>query len=343
MNSLACKFGKVVLLVSVFVILAGCNYSSQLTGRADAQEPVSRSAWLAYWDLDAGEKDLRRMGKKLNKLSYFAAYFDAADHPFIPWELSEWHRELAVEKENYETYLTFVNDRQDLDGSKALKDLEVLRRLLADETARKKHIDEIIALTLRGGYDGIELDYERVWRDEEIARYFPKFSDELYEQARKNNLKLRIVLEPGTPFSTVAFSPGPEYVVMLYNLYGTHSGPGPKANKEFIQKTLARMKFLPGKKSVALATGGGQWGDNGERRFLTESEAHDLAVQYGVTTRREESSQCLVFAYNDKGAAYEVWYADGRTINYWISIAKEQGVQNISLWRLGGNIELNGK
>lgn len=335
MISLACKFGKVVLLAAVFVLLTGCNYGNQLAGRADAQEPISRSAWLAYWDLDAGEKDLQRMGEKLDKLSYFAAYFDADDHPVIPRELSERHRELAAKKGNYESYLTFVNDRQNPDGSSELKDLEVLRRLLADETARRKHIDEIIALTLRGGYDGIELDYERIWRDKEIARCFPKFTDELYEQARKNNLKVRIVLEPGTPFSTVAFTPGPEYIVMLYNLYGTHSGPGPKANKEFIQKTLTRMKSLPGKKSVALATGGGQWGDNGERRFLTENEAKDLAVQHGVTTRRDESSQCLVFAYNDQGAAYEVWYADGKTINYWIAIAKEQGVQNISLWRLG--------
>ena len=33
------------------------------------------------------------------------------------------------------------------------------------------------------------------------------------------------------------YSVGPEYMVMLYNLYGLHSGPGPKADGPFIEKT----------------------------------------------------------------------------------------------------------
>jgi spore germination protein len=29
-----------------------------------------------------------------------------------------------------------------------------------------------------------------------------------------------------------------------------------------------------------------------------------------------------------------------KTLNYWISIAKEQGENNISLWRLGENVDI---
>jgi len=339
MNSVLGKIIKLAIVASVLVVVAGCNYNSQSVVNAVAKEPTKKGAWLAYWDLDAGEKDLKNMGKQLEKLSYFGAYFDKNDHLFIPQELSDKRSELKKTKEKYTTYLTFVNDKQNAEGSVVIKDTEVLRSLFADDSAMEKHIDEIIALTLQGKYDGIEVDYERIWKDEKIGQSFLRFTDKLYVKALKNKLKLRIVLEPSTPFSTVGFFKGPEYVVMLYNLYGLHSTPGAKANKDFIQKMISRMDSVPGEKSVAFSTGGCMWGDNGEKKFLTEVEAKTLVMVYDRETRRDEDSQCIVFDYMDKGVSYQVWYADGKTLNYWIAIAKEQGVNNISLWRLGGNVD----
>lgn len=341
MKGRACKIFKMVLLAAVFVFLTGCNYDSQLSGKADAKETVKRAAWLAYWDLDAGGQDLQEIGKKLDKLSYFGAYFDAHDHVFVPQELSDKKMELTAKKGKYETYLTVVNDKQNLDESTTMKDINVLRRVFSTSAAMDRHIDELIALTLQGKYDGIEIDYERIWRDQQVAQSFLKFVDKLYIKARENNLKLRLVLEPGTPFTAVNLPQGPEYVVMFYNLYGLHSEPGPKANKGFIEKTLKQMKTLPGETSVAFATGGCLWGDNGKKSFLSEAEAQNLAVVYDSKTKRDEESQCIVFEYKDSGVTYQVWYADVETLNYWIGVAKKQGVNNISIWRLGGNININ--
>jgi spore germination protein len=342
-SSIFCKFVKTVLvLASVFVFLPGCNYSNQFAVHADAKEPTRVSAWLPYWDLDPGEKDLLRLGTKLNKLSYFGAYFDKNDRLFIPKELSDKKTELKKKKGQYETYLTFINDRQNPDESVLLKDIEILRRVFADDASMAKHIDEIIALTVQGGYDGLEIDYERIWKDEQVGQSFVRFIAKLYAKTQKSNLKLRVVLEPSTPFASVGFAPGPQYVVMIYNLYGLHSAPGPKANKDFIRKTLTRMAALPGEKSIAFATGGCLWGDNGEKSFLTEVEAKTLAMVYGLEPKRDEESQCLVLEYRDiMGVAYKVWYADVTTLNYWIAVAKEQGQNNIVLWRLGGNVDIN--
>lgn len=341
MSSMIYKIIKVAVFISVFLILTGCNSNSEPVVNAVAKQPIQLSAWLAYWDLDASEKDLKKIGKKMEKLSYFGAYFDKNDHVFIPKELNDKKSEQKKTKEKYETYLTFVNDRQDIDGTIVMKDIEVLRRLFSNDVSMEKHIDEIIALTLQGGYDGIEMDYERIWKDEKIGKSFLRFANKLYVKALKNNLKLRIVLETSTPFSSVDFSKGPEYVVMFYNLYGLHSTPGPKANKEFIEKTLTLMKTLPGEKSIAFSTGGCVWGSNGEKRSLTEVEAKTLVVTYDRPTKRDKESQCIVFDYKDKGVTYQVWYADVKTLNYWISIAKEHGENNISLWRLGGNVDID--
>ena len=101
------------------------------------------------------------------------------------------------------------------------------------------------------------------------------------------------------------------------------------------------MRALRGGTSAAFATGGCLWGDNGKRALLTEAEAKTLAITFDSKPKRDAASQCLVFTYKDSGVTYQVWYADVETINYWIGIAKEQGVNNFSLWRLGGNIEIN--
>ncbi len=342
MSGIWYKIFKAAIFTAVFVTLTGCNYNSQYAGHAVAKEPTKLSAWLAYWDSDSGEKELKKVENKLDKLSFFAAYFDKNDRVFIPKELSDQKSELKKTKVRYVAYLTFVNDKQNPDGSIVMKDTEILRRLFADETSMERHVDEIIATTLSGGYDGIEIDYERIWKDEQIGQSFLRFADKLYLKALKNNLKLRIVLEPGTPFADANFSKGPEYVVMFYNLYGLHSAPGPKANKDFIEKTLKKVETLPGEKSIAFSTGGCVWGDNGEKTFLTEVEARTLAMVYGRGTKRDEESQCVVFDYKDiYGVSYQVWYADVKTLNYWISIAKDHGENNISLWHLGGNVDIN--
>lgn len=339
MNGNGWTIGKAMVLAAVFVSLIGCN--GQSAGNQTLTESARRSAWLTYWDLAAGAKDLARIGKKLDQLSYFGAYFAEDDTLFLPPALRDQKNELAAKQPGYETYLTFVNDKQNADGSMVMKDTEVLRRVLADEAAMEKHIAEIVALTLQAGFDGIEIDYERIWKEEEVGRLFLTFADKLYAKARQNDLKLRLVLEPGTPFAAAAFPPGPEYVVMAYNLYGVHSGPGPKADKAFIQKTAARMQALPGEKSLALSTGGCLWSDNGEKRFLTEAEAKTLAAVYEAEPVRDGESQCLVYSYQDNGIAYQVWYADVKTLNYWLAVAREQGINNISLWRLGGNVAVN--
>lgn len=318
--------------------LTGCGSNSSSTSN---KEPVRLSAWITYWDISAGEKEFDRIGKKLQNLSYFAAYFNQDDQLFVPVELTALRDKHKQKSGKQTAYLSFVNDKINADGSFRLKDTQILRRLLADDAAVDKHIAEIIDLTRRYGYDGIEIDYEQVWKDELVWKVFPSFINRLYFAAWKQNIPLRVVLEPSAPFKEAAFAKGPEYVVMLYNLYGVHSGPGPKANAAFIRQTIKRMAALPEQKAIALATGGCSWGSNGEKKFVTEQEAKTLAVTLDIEPVRDEASQGLTFTYTNADISYQIWYADAKTLHYWASVAREHGIADISLWRLGGNIDLH--
>lgn len=329
------KAGVLAMVLSVF--MTSCAYAGQTVGAAAEK----KAGWLVYWDLPAGERDMEKISGKLGKVCYFGAYFDEDDSLFIPAELAEKRKQIKRKGGKYQSYLTFVNDKKNPDGSMKMKDTEVLRRIFSDEALVEKHLGEMVSLTAAGGYDGIEIDYERAWKDELVWQPFLQFCDKLYARALKRGLALRIVLEPGTPFADTHFPQGPEYVVMLYNLHGLHNGPGPKADTAFIKKTIAKMKSLPGETAVAFSTGGCEWGDNAKKRFLTEGEARTLAVSHAAEETRDEESQCVVFQYDDAGVKYEVWYADARTLNYWTKVAKEQGVKKVSLWRFGGNASLD--
>ena len=172
------------------------------------------------------------------------------------------------------------------------------------------------------------------------------FTYKLSRACIKENLDLRIVLEPGMPMDA-GFCKGPEYVVMFYNLHGKHSGPGAKADAAFIQKTIGKMAAIPGRKSAAFATGGCLWEDygllglkKGPVRFVDEEEAAALVQKHSLTPERDAESAALHCQYEENGHHYALWYADSETINAWIKLAADNGIERISLWRLGGNTDI---
>jgi spore germination protein YaaH len=133
------------------------------------------------------------------------------------------------------------------------------------------------------------------------------------------------------------FPMGPEYVVMCYNLYGTHSGPGPKADADFLDTTMEKNKRLPGQVTMAFANGGFQWDDDGQCTALTQVQALKKMEQITGEAVRDPKSNALSFTYEEDKRHYTVWFADGNTISYWISLAHDNGYRSFAIWRLGGN------
>ena len=335
------QFFKACCIAAAIFVTTGCAGPI----KSSAHSEVALSAWTAYWDMKSGLQEYDGMKDRLTSVSYFAAYFNAEDHLILPPEVRA-ARENNRRRSGPQAYLTIVNDWEKSPGMAAEKDLAVLRRVLADDAAMDRHIAEIINLAKNGAYDGVEIDYERVWKDAQLAPRFLDFTYRLYRAALSAGLKLRIVLEPSAPFDA-AFCRGPQYVVMLYNLYGTHSGPGPKADGPFIRKTLQAMTALPENRAAAFATGGCQWEHGGllgldivSKRFMDEKEAVALQEKYQVKAQRDPESAGLFFDYEKEGRRYTVWYADSETLNAWISLAAGQGIGQISLWRLGGNTDM---
>ena len=330
----------ICLLVAAAGLLGGCVEAEPM--KSDTHDPVSLTVWQTYWDMESGAEDYAALHKKVDAVVYFAVSYDENAVPYVPEEVRAM---AAVQRgKRTENYLSFTNDIVGM--HRVEKDRALLWRLLGDDASVERTVEGIVVLAAEFDVHGVELDYENFAKDEKLLRRYLVFIERLYAACTQNHLELRIVLEPSVPFDA-GFVKGPAYVVMLYNLYGKHSGPGAKADGAFIDKTIAKMEALPEPHAVAFATGGCLWQDYGpfglmcgERRFITAREAVHLAAEHHAATERDAASAALHFHYAVDGHTTEVWYADSETLNAWITRAAQRGVTSVSIWRLGGNTDL---
>lgn len=287
--------------------------------------------WVVYWDEQDGWAELAEaLSQKApyEGVSYFAVSFREDGSFYVPKGMEQQPRSIVP------TYMTVVNDVVRGQGN-SLKDTAVLQHVLRDTKAQAAHSESLISLAKRYGYDGIEIDYEQVFKEKKLIPLYTSFLRILSEKVKAHHLSLRVVVEPKMARQIKDFPEGPTYVVMAYNLYGTHSGPGPKADMAFITKTIGDLKKMPKPWGIAFSTGGAMWSDKGEKKFITTPEALGLAKTYGVVPERDVFSKALSFSYRKDGVAYTVWYADEETMRQWVRKAEAQGIDDVSLWRLG--------
>lgn len=337
------KPSLVIAAIIIIVIICGGTYyyKSSVEGQQNpALEPVGEStnlsAWIVDWQQESGEEDYGALGSRLSELQMFAAYFDAVGHLYFKDSFREsLASDASLRQADGGTFITIVNDRITGDGTVVQKDPELVSHLTQNKAVRQEHIREIVNAADQLDLDGVEIDYEKIkdsdWNG--VAAFY----NELYQKLLQDGRKLRIVLEPSAPLKKLKLPEGPEYVVMAYNLYGSHSGPGPKADKKFINELVGKMKSIPGNKRLAIAVGGFAWNENGEVAAVTEKEADGLAALSKDGVERDIASGSLHFKNtNADGGETIVWYADGVTLRGWIEAAREAGCSRIAIWRLGG-------
>lgn len=341
------KILAIVLLVSFLFV--GCK-NIDIEGDVEEIETIQNekhrkiSVWTTYWDTEDLEKEINKISNSIENISYFAAYFHKDGQLFIPEEVNKTYKMVNenYSKQDFGSYLSIVNDLIKEDGTSSLKDTELLYELLSSKNSMKKHIEEIIDMVLDNGYKGIEIDYEGMKENLELWSLFVDFLENLQIEADKENLKLRVLLEPNFPLDSIILPEGPEYTIMCYNLHGTGTKPGPKADKNFILNMVEKMEELPGKISFAMATGGFKFYEDKVMQ-LSERQAVELANIYNSEITRDKESNALYFSYVESNTEYEIWYADYETLDYWFSIIEDRGKGDygLSLWRLGGNISLD--
>lgn len=301
--------------------------------------PFALSTWVVDWDWESSSDDMQAVAQNWDSVQLFLGYFDTNNELLWGEEkenfIADARQKLLNDETEIPIYLTLVNDRIHDDGSSTQKDESIVTTIIESAESQYKFIEHVMTIIHQNGLDGLEMDFENI-----SAQYWPDllhFYELLHHRLAAEGIPLRIVLEPKVKFEDLELPEGPQYVVMAYNLFGYHSGAGPKADRTFIQKLTARMEYIPGDPTVAIATGGFAWSENGTIVALSEQTALDLQTKaIDEHIERDAESGSIQFEYLDEhGVMHTVWTADHETIKTWIEMIHQRGYSNIAIWRMG--------
>lgn len=300
--------------------LSGGCAKREVQKKTDEKQPV-KSAWCVYWDQD-GISRFEAAGNYRQQI-LFACYYREDGSVYMPQKLKEMAENAASHRNSkVRRYLSFVNDVLYEDGTAAQKEAWIVQKLLADPGRQAACAKEMLAVAKEAACQGVEVDFEKI-RSDTLWQSYLSFIEILQKLADEEQMAVRIVLGVDTPAEQLAFPEGPDYVVMAYNLYGYHSGPGPKADIAFVREQTRRFLILPSLE-IALANGGFDWDADGNvTEALTVTQAKEKAEQYVCRPVRDEKSGALQYSYLAEDGWHTVWYADEQTIQIWADAVRE--------------------
>lgn len=317
-------------LMGLLLLTSGC-FDGALA------ESFRYGAWLPYWEHDASMAELDALTGKLDEAIAFECLFDSADQPKMLADSLTLLNDLTAACDGTETavYLSIVNDIELSPDQYDNKNSDLLRRLFADDASMAAHLEALASLIDEYNLTGLELDYENLKDDTALWQNYVIFIARAWAMCERDGIRLRVVLPWDAP-KYATLPKGPEYTVMCYNLYGYHSGPGPKADIAFLQTTCALYQPLGLNVRMAFATGGFDW-HGGKIDALTQQGTQDVLDTACATPVRDQASGVLTATYTQDGETHEVWFADASTLSLWRDTCKAFGFTAFDLFRLGGN------
>lgn len=159
-----------------------------LPAAEEPSQPLEISGWIPYWSTEKGTRDAR---KRLDVLS--------AVYPFVYTIKSDGTLKENADMDKVAWQRLFREARRE--GVLVIPTImteggTMLHAILSDEQKRAAHIGKIVEMVERGGYDGVDIDYEA--KLVKTRDYFSLFLKEL-ETALPEDKMITCAIESRTP------------------------------------------------------------------------------------------------------------------------------------------------
>lgn len=212
-------------------------------------------------------------------------------------------------------------------------------------------IEELINTAQRKGFEGIEIDFEFIPREDREG--YVKFLSRLKTALNEVGLPLFVALAPKTSDT----QPGllyeghdyagigeiADYVILMTYEWGYQFGPplavAPIRNVEEVVKYAVSV-IPPEKILLGVPNYGYDWplpyvkGET-EAKGLSTTAAFDLAYQKGAEIMFDEESKAPYFNYYDEnGVEHVVWFENARSVQARLDLVNEYSLGGISIWQI---------
>jgi spore germination protein YaaH len=223
---------------------------------------------------------------------------------------------------------------------------EPVADILHDRAAMTRHVNDIVALVLREGYAGIDIDYEDLRGTDRDA--FTTFVTNLGDALHAEHKILSVAVFAKTSdagddqrnmaqdYAAIGDA-ADEVRLMAYDYHWSASPPGPVAPITWVREVLDYAKTqIPAEKIVlGIPVAGFDWVD-GQGEPVSWLQCFGRTRAYHATLRYDRLSQSPSFRYTDEqGRAHEVWFENAESTTAKLEAAKSAGIRGVYLWMFG--------
>lgn len=213
-----------------------------------------------------------------------------------------------------------------------------VKRLLNNQPAQQKLIDDLIAITKKYGYKGINIDFEEL--NLENSDSFNAFMKNLYGQFHAQKLIVSQDISPeNDDYKPEILQKYNDYIVLMaYDQHTEQSNAGDISHQEWVEEKLDNIcsKVDASKVILALACYGYDWPQNSVGKSVTYEEAITNAVNYKSKINFDPESANLNYSYSDGSRIkHNVYFTDAATYFNLIRKADDWDIAGLALWRLG--------
>ena len=225
----------------------------------------------------------------------------------------------------------------------------VLHSILTDTRLRETTISTLVALAVKHGYDGINVDFENGSASDRAAltEFVSLLAARLHAARKRLSVEVSAKYERTTTgrsgfYDYEALGAVSDHVfVMNWGWHWSTSAPGAPDDMQLSRKVADYVATMPTKSRFVLGTHmyGMDWPNGGgpanRATALEYADVRALIERYGAAPVRDPSSDAWTFSYTDSaGMRHEVWYPDATTIARRVRLARDRGLE-VGFWRLG--------
>ncbi|MCL4384245.1 glycosyl hydrolase family 18 protein [Patescibacteria group bacterium] len=320
----------------------GKTYQDVLKEKAAAiqkadNQPVTISAWIAWWD---GQKAINSLNQSNGKMKVISPMW---------YQLSAGGKMTEIPNASYKQQIKEAALGRGIDLMPTITnnfDPEAVSKLLDNQDWQSQLTDNLVATAQAQGYKGWDIDWEEMYPGDQQG--FSDFVKELADKLHQQNMQLSVTVQAKTglpsdnPTSAAEDWPSlsqsaDQIRLMAYDWHDNTSSAGPISPLPEYEKALemATAQIPKEKIIVGLPTYGYDW-VNSKGEALQYDQMIQRLKNLKVSNQRDPDSAELVASYWDKLTPHTVWFEDATSMEVKVKIAKSYGLTNFIIWRLGG-------
>jgi spore germination protein YaaH len=321
-----------------------------LAKASTANCPQEVLGWVPYWDQKRAKQSFKQNSDVITQLSMFWYHLDRRGRVRRYTEAREDFAFVRDAQAKGVKVLAIVANLTDEEGVEEW-DRDRVTRTIGEETRRRKHVADLVALARDKEFDGINIDYEAL--SPEDREPFTAFIHELGTALRAEGKQLAVALHPKSsdPKDDAAGSAAQDWQalardadqlhLMTYGEHTTDGAAGPIASKGWVSRVLDHAtKVLavdPGRLWFGIPLYAESWQnsceDGCEDEDLTFTDAAEIEASKGSTTHRDEMAAA---SYIKDRRGRTIWFEDAWSVGQKIELARQRGICRFAFWRLGG-------